>query len=334
MNTENRYKVKTNRLLFSLGCMTFGFLTQSLNAIAQPSNLQRISQPTSLNAAEVDPEALDYVLACNEKFKSYIGDYSRPIQNVILADFSQPMEEPRLYVIQLDKNNPRRNSKVALRTWVSHGSGSGRVSYSEKNSSQRKTFAKNLSDLKATQTTPPGCFRIFGKGEPGVLTKYPHLRGFYISGLEKVNECSHTKGIRMHEHPEFINPLQKNNGDWLFNTITNSSGCLRVDGREIEPLKYFVYPSVGNLLVIYPGTPRANTDMIQERVGLANYYRRTPMEYENEILAYKGNHPKRTLINPNMLTKSPKRNCEAESKMNNLKGHELEQVIKVIPKKM
>lgn len=222
--------------------------------------------------AGVTDEAFDYLKQCHSVFSKYTGERNKKIQNVILADFSECMEQPRLFVIKYDSEKPER-STVVLRTWVSHGSGSGRKNPREKE--WACTTAKQLSDGKATQQTPPGCMRIFGSGRQGIMPSYPDLRGFYVSGLEEMNECSYTKGIRLHNYPEFNNPTAKKRSTRTSDThnvqsVSNSAGCMRVDNKEIDVLKNYINSNEGTLLVNYPGrnshdpprkiVPRPNLD--------------------------------------------------------------------------
>lgn len=222
--------------------------------------------------AGITDEAFDYLKQCHTVFSKYTGERNKKIQNVILADFSECMEQPRLFVIKYDTEKPER-STVELRTWVSHGSGSGR-----KNPREREwacTTAKQLSDGKATQQTPAGCMRIFGAGLKGFMPSFPDLRGFYVSGLEEMNECSYTKGIRLHNYPEFTNPtatkqVTVGSDTHRANSVSNSAGCMRVDNREIDVLKKYINSKEGTLLVNYPGrnshdpprtiVPRPNLD--------------------------------------------------------------------------
>jgi|GEM_PF-4290975 len=301
----------------------------AVSAQANPAAMVgRISQPVSLQQAGVDPEALKYALACNEKFQAVLKDSKADLQKIILADYSLAMEEPRLFVIEYNRKSPQ-NSTVLLRTWVSHGSGSGRVDASQRTSPTRRTYAKILTDVKATQTTPAGCFRVFGRGEAGIMSP-PNdmLKGFYVSGLERINECAHTKGIRIHEYPLFKNPVRLQPNQWMYSTVTNSAGCMRVDSQEILYLKKHINPTEGNLLVNCPGQPRANPESIETRAGLQFYTQKSAMEFENETLAYQGAYPNRVPIDNTKLTKSKGRNCETDTAATAQR-----QTVQVIPKR-
>lgn len=219
--------------------------------------------PLHFTQAGVSHEAFDYLKQCQETFSKYVGDRDQPIQNIILADFSECMEQPRLFVVKYNRKHPEK-STVELRTWVSHGSGSGRVNPKEKE--WACTTSRKLSDGKATQQTPAGCMRVFGKGVSGFMPSFPKLRGFYVSGLEEMNECSYTKGIRIHNYPDFENPVEiperrKNQysaraeirDTHRIQRVTNSAGCMRVDDDEIDHLKPYINAQEGTLLVNYPG---------------------------------------------------------------------------------
>ena len=231
------------------------------------------ARPMNYLRAGVSHEAFAYLKQCQETFGKYMGDRGQVIQNIVLADFSDCLEQPRLYVIKFNNSDPEK-STVELKTWVSHGTGSGR-----KDPSQNKwacTTAKKLSDGKATQQTPAGCMRMFGQGAAGFMQTYPRLRGFYVSGLEKMNECAYTKGIRLHDYPKFTNPSEiaspaKDGDTHEASGVSVSTACMRVDAREIENLKPHVHSQGGTLLVNYPGAAAPGRRQIEARPGLENH---------------------------------------------------------------
>lgn len=161
-----------------------------------------------------------------EKFKksAYFSDYHLEDKFVIYVDFSQPMTNRRLWVV--DKG------KVIANSFTSHGVGSMSILFRAPN---------KFSNIKESKQSSLGIYKIFGTQkmdpkEPHFCScnlyietkKCSHLaKKFPLSGLDQTNSNSLKRGIVIHTSTYVTEK----------NCTGNSEGCFVVSPEVFEILQ-------------------------------------------------------------------------------------------------
>jgi hypothetical protein len=200
-------KINWMKKLLSLLAIVFCFTLQSFN----PGN------PTTKNESEIASFNLSEKLNINSKaFILAIKGYEKlkqlgKITNqryLTIADMSQASSDPRLYIIDMEKQ------ELLMQTFVAHGRNSGLL------------FAKQFSNLIGSFQSSLG-FYITGKSYQG-----KHGKSLILKGVESgINDNAEQRAIVLHG-ADYANKGFVNQQGYLGRSL----GCPAVPNHQVEAI--------------------------------------------------------------------------------------------------